>query len=81
VADIEVGDVLVKDYPGTGRSAAHIEVVTGTSPLRVTGAHYNGAYERTDDWFAGATYNANRSHMDARGNEIYILRPHARADG
>jgi hypothetical protein len=50
--------------------------VTGTHPLRSTGAHSDGAYESENRFFNGTTPNAaNRSFTDATGNEVYILRP------
>jgi hypothetical protein len=73
--DIKVGDVIVRDRPGSGESTAHIEVVTSVSPFKTTGAHATGAYEATGDWLAGTTANAaNRSFTDG-ADELYVLRP------
>ncbi|MEW5852347.1 MAG: hypothetical protein AB2A00_26385 [Myxococcota bacterium] len=75
-SQIRPGDVLVKDYPGSGESTAHTEVVTGTNPMKVTGAHHDGAYESNNDWLAGTTYNAqNKSFTQPGGTEVYVLRP------
>ena len=74
-SQIKVGDVIVRDRPGAGTSTAHIEVITGVSPLKTTGAHQGGAAEETGDWLAGTTYNAaNRSFTDG-ADELYVLRP------
>jgi hypothetical protein len=78
-ADVRVGDVLVRDYPRQGAGGAHVEIVTGLHPLRTTGAHETGAYEQSNGWLQGSTYNAaNRSFSEANGNEVYILRPQRR---
>ena len=75
--DIRPGDILVRDYLGApGANGGHIEVVTGTGPLRTTGAHETGAYETDNDWLDGARYQpASRSFSDAVGDDLYILRP------
>jgi hypothetical protein len=79
--DIQIGDVLVRDYPGAGESTAHVEVVTGLHPLKTTGAHSDGAYETENHFFDGATANpGNRSFTDSGGNDVYILRPKKSAD-
>jgi hypothetical protein len=75
-SQIRPGDVIVKDYPSTGESTAHVEIITGSSPFSSIGAHYDGAYEqKTNDWLAGATYNAAKKAFDVGGNDVYILRP------
>jgi len=80
-ADIQVGDVIVRDYPGSGDSTAHVEVVSGTNPLRTTGAHHDGAYESTSNWFGGTTYDSNsQSFGESSGNRLYILRPNRCGD-
>jgi hypothetical protein len=79
-SQVKVGDVIVRDRPGSGEGTAHIEVVTSVSPFKTTGAHHGGAYEETGDWLAGTTYNAtNRSFTDG-ADEIYVLRPKKLAD-
>jgi hypothetical protein len=79
--DIRPGDVIVRDYPGTGTGSAHIEVVTGVNPLRTTGAHDNGAYEQDNKWLDGATYDPNtRSFTDTVGKDVYVLRPKKHGD-
>jgi len=76
-SQVRPGDVVVRDYPGTGESTAHVEIVTGTNPMSTTGAHSDGAYEIKDnDWLANTTPNvANRSFTQSSGNEVYVLRP------
>lgn len=70
------GDVIVKDYPSTGESTAHVEIITGTSPFSSVGAHGDGAYgQNTNDWLAGGTYNATKRAFEVNGNDVYILRP------
>jgi hypothetical protein len=79
--DIRPGDVVVRDYPLTGEGGGHIEVVTGVSPLRTTGAHQDGAYETENTWLDGANYHANtRSFTDTGGKDVYVLRPKRHAD-
>lgn len=52
LADVEPGDLLVLDYPGTGENTAHVEIVSAISVetphalLRTMGAHPRGAEER-----------------------------------
>jgi hypothetical protein len=75
-ADVKVGDVVERDYPGTGESNAHIEVVTGLNPFRTTGAHADGAYEMQSDWLAGTTYDPTTRSFSSGGDDIYVLRPH-----
>lgn len=56
LAQVQVGDVIVNDYPGRGGSTAHTEVITGLErdasgtiiKLETAGAHADGAY--TKDW-------------------------------
>jgi hypothetical protein len=56
LSDVQVGDVIVNDYPGRGGSTAHTEVITAIDrdgngdivKLETAGAHYDGAY--TKDW-------------------------------
>jgi hypothetical protein len=75
-SQIRPGDVIVKDYPSTGESTAHVEIITGTSPFSSVGAHGDGAYEQnTNDWLAGGTYNASKRAFEVNGNDVYILRP------
>ncbi|MBI5495355.1 MAG: hypothetical protein HY904_10055 [Deltaproteobacteria bacterium] len=80
-ANIKPGDVFVLDYPGSGESTAHTEVITGYDPatgnMKTTGAHGDGAYERDRGaWLNDMTYNAAGKHWeDASGNKLYILRP------
>jgi hypothetical protein len=80
-SDIKVGDIIMRDdTSGTGEGSAHIEVITGLNPMKTTGAHDNGAYERQGNWLARATYSPT-SQTWIRGNdEIYVLRPKAKVD-
>ena len=56
LAQVQVGDVIVHDYPGRGGSTAHTEIITALerdasgkiTRLEVAGAHADGAYTR--DW-------------------------------
>lgn len=56
LAQVQVGDVIVHDYPGRGGSTAHTEIITllerdasgKITRLEVAGAHADGAYTR--DW-------------------------------
>lgn len=76
VSQIKPGDVIVKDYPGSGESTAHIEVITGTGPFASTGAHHDGAYaQNTNDWLKDATWNATKKCFEVNGNDVYVLRP------
>lgn len=76
---VRPGDVVVKDYPGEGASTAHTEVVTSVDPWKTTGAHYDGAYEKENNWLEGTSYNAqNRSFSEGGGTEVYVLRPKQR---
>jgi hypothetical protein len=78
---IRPGDVFVLDYPGSGESTAHTEVITGfdkaTGNMKTTGAHGNGAYEMDrGEWLKDFTYDpARKSWMSPSGNELFILRP------
>jgi hypothetical protein len=75
-AEIKVGDLVVRDDTRSrGDSTAHIEVVTGTNPMRTTGAHQGGAYERRENWLAGATYNPASGSWIRGSDEIHVLRP------
>lgn len=82
-SQIRAGDVFVKDYPGTGESTAHTEVITGydhaTGDFKTTGAHGDGAYEMNRPaWLKDMTYDAaNKRWSDGSGNHLYILRPKA----
>ena len=77
--DLKPGDVVVRDYPRTGESTAHTEVVTGTEngSIKTTGAHGDGAYEKDwSDLLDGATYDpAKQGWKDSGGNMVYLLRP------
>jgi hypothetical protein len=78
---VKIGDVVVKDYPGTGEATAHVEIVTGVNPFKSTGAHWNGASEKNVDLLAGTTYDpANHSFDTAGGDQVYVLRPKKRID-
>lgn len=81
--EIKKGDVIVVDYPGSGDSTAHTEIVSGTNPLRTTGAHYSCAYQR--DWSTlldGTSPNAaERCWEKPDGNKIYVLRPTKKIEG
>lgn len=80
-AQIRPGDVFVLDYPRTGESTAHTEVITGydraTGEMKTTGAHSDGAYEMNrGSWLNGFSYDArNKRWEDGSGNHLYILRP------
>jgi hypothetical protein len=75
---LQVGDVLIKDYPSRGDATAHVEIVTSVSPFKSVGAHYDGAYEvEGASWLEGGTYNASKRAFDVGGNTVYILRPKA----
>lgn len=82
-SQIRAGDVFVVDYPSTGESTAHTEVITGydhaTGDFKTTGAHGDGAYEMTrSNWLSGYTYDAaNKRWEDSSGNHLYLLRPKA----
>ncbi|MCA2976664.1 MAG: hypothetical protein INH41_17705 [Myxococcaceae bacterium] len=75
-SQIRPGDVIVRDYPGSGESTAHVEIITGTSPFSSVGAHRDGAYEQnTSDWLAGGRYDARKRAFEVNGNDVYVLRP------
>ncbi|MHB8876818.1 MAG: hypothetical protein ACYC8T_24240 [Myxococcaceae bacterium] len=77
-SEIQLGDILVKDYPDAGEAGGHIEVVTGLNPLRTTGAHYDRAYESGNGWLRSPAYfDAKKRcwHNDNGGLDLYVLRP------
>ncbi len=80
---IRPGDVFVLDYPGSGESTAHTEVISGydktTGEMKTTGAHGDGAYEMNrGDWLSEFNYSAaNKRWEHPNGNHLYILRPKA----
>lgn len=79
--ELKPGDVVVRDYPRTGESTAHTEVVTGTDAktgtIKTTGAHGDGAYEKDwSDLLDDATFDpAKQGWKDSGGNMVYLLRP------
>jgi hypothetical protein len=82
---IRPGDVFVLDYPATGESTAHTEVITGydkeTGQMKTTGAHGNGAYEvDRGDWLKNFTYDPARKCWTNGSDNLYILRPKQLAD-
>lgn len=75
-SQIKPGDVIVKDYPGSGESTAHIEVISGTSPFASIGAHHDGAYaQNTNDWLKDAVWDPSKKCFNVNGNDVYVLRP------
>lgn len=79
-ADIKPGDVFVLDYPSTGESTAHTEVITSydkdTGTLMSAGAHSDGAYEKDQSSLLnGATFNKDGGYWESGGNKFYVLRP------
>lgn len=79
-AQIRPGDIFVYDYPGSGLSSAHTEVITGydktTGQMKTTGAHSDGAYEMDrGNWLGGMTYDAANKRWNDGGSHVYILRP------
>lgn len=69
-SQIKPGDVIVKDYPGSGESTAHVEIITGTSPFSSVGAHSDGAYEQNStDWLEGATFDPSKRAFQVNGND------------
>jgi hypothetical protein len=79
-AQIRPGDIFVVDYPGTGLSTAHTEVITAydaaTGDFKTTGAHSDGAYEKDRPaWMQSMTYDAANQRWDDGGSHLYILRP------
>lgn len=78
-SQVKVGDIVVRDYPGSGDATAHIEIVTGINPMRTTGAHADGAYEKENDWLAGGTYDPAQRAFNVDGNTVYVLRPKSTA--
>ena len=84
--DLKPGDVFVVDYPGSGLSSAHTEVITGVNSkdgtILSTGAHSSGAYEEDkSDLLKDAKYNAAKQCWNAPGgDDIYLLRPIKKLD-
>jgi hypothetical protein len=84
---IRPGDVFVLDYPGSGESTAHTEVITGfdkaTGNMKTTGAHSDGAYEKDrGPWLQDFTYDsARKCWTNSSGQDLYILRPKMHANG
>lgn len=79
-SQIKPGDVFVVDYPGSGLSTAHTEVITGydatTGKLTSAGAHSDGAYEMDKSHLlAGAKLNTAGGYWESGGNQFYVLRP------
>jgi hypothetical protein len=75
-AKMQVGDVVVRDYPSTGDATAHVEIVTSVNPFKSVGAHSDGAYEvEGASWVEGGVYNPSKRAFDVGGNTVYILRP------
>jgi hypothetical protein len=70
------GDIVVRDYPGSGDATAHVEIVTSVEPFKSIGAHRDAAYEQAGpSWVEGGTYNPAKRNFQVGGNEVYILRP------
>lgn len=79
-SQMKPGDIVVRDYPGSGDATAHIEIVTSVEPFKSIGAHRDAAYEQeSENWVAGGTYNPAKRNFEVNGNEVYILRPKAAA--
>lgn len=75
-SQMKPGDIVVRDYPGSGDATAHVEIVTSVEPFKSIGAHRDAAYEQAGtNWVEGGTYNAARRNFQVGGNEVYILRP------
>ena len=75
-AKMQVGDIVVRDYPGSGDATAHIEIVTSLQPFKTTGAHMDAAYEQQgENWTSGGTYNPSTRAFDVGSNTVYVLRP------
>ena len=73
---MQVGDLVVKDFPGSGDATAHIEIVTSVNPFKSVGAHMDAAYEQAGtNWTEGGTYNPAARAFDVGGNTVYVLRP------
>jgi hypothetical protein len=90
-SDIRPGDVVVRERPNPtkeGRNeAGHIEIVTGTGPMRTTGAHEDGAQESNRHWLENGAFSPHQrgwmvpaDNEDNRGKHdvIYVLRPKQR---
>lgn len=79
-AQMQPGDIVVRDYPGSGDATAHIEIVTAVDPFKSIGAHYDAAYEKeSENWTSGGTYNPQRRSFEVGGNEVFVLRPKQKA--
>lgn len=76
---LQVGDIFVRDYPGTGDATAHIEIVTSVNPVKTTGSHEDSAYEMTGSWVEGGTLDAANRRFNVGANHVYILRAKANA--
>lgn len=76
--DIQVGDIVVRDYPTRGASGAHVEVVTSVQPFQTAGAHAYGASVNEGSWLTGARYDASNRSFSVGGSDVYVLRPKAR---
>lgn len=77
-SQMKPGDIVVRDYPGSGDATAHVEIVTSVEPFKSIGAHHDAAYEKEGpSWVEGGTYNPAKRNFDVGGNEVYILRPKA----
>lgn len=75
-SQLQPGDIVVRDYPGSGDATAHVEIVTSVEPFKSIGAHRDAAYEtQGTSWVEGGTYNAAHRSFEVGGNEVYILRP------
>ena len=77
-AKMQVGDVVVRDYPATGDATAHVEIVTSVNPFKSVGAHIDGAYEvEGASWVEGGVYNPSKRAFEVGANTVYVLRPRA----
>lgn len=86
LSDIRPGDVFVNDYPGSGLSTAHTEVISSYDPatgtLRSVGAHADGAYESDQSHLLkDAKLNREGGYWEhPSGNKFYVLRPKMQAN-
>ena len=77
---IQLGDLVVLDWPQRGESGAHVEIVTSLNPvtgdLFLTGASANGARERKrNNYFSAAQFNPSiAGWITPNGSQLYILR-------